>query len=114
MILMITPNIYIFSIFLASNKLSAGAERPVCTCGLHTVWSRERFSMCNNRDFWNVYSTALKKVIFCRFYTGNNTEQKAFVIIQCNLFLYQRMGERRANNDSVMQRLVQREMLLSL
>ncbi|XP_065054934.1 protein arginine N-methyltransferase 7-like isoform X1 [Rhopilema esculentum] len=46
---------------LLSKKLSAGVDRPVCTCGLHTVWSRERFSMSNNRDFWNVYSNALSK-----------------------------------------------------
>ena len=36
--------------------------RPLCTCGFHTVWSRERFSMCNNRSFWDSYCQAIAKV----------------------------------------------------
>jgi len=44
-----------------SSKISQ-VVRPICTCGFHTVWSRERFSMCNNRSFWDSYCQAIAKI----------------------------------------------------
>ena len=47
---------------LLSPPPSLSLERPVCTCGMHTAWSRTRIAMHNNTTRNELYLSAMTQV----------------------------------------------------
>lgn len=52
-----------FHVGLDTSPAPSSPERPVCTCGMHTTWSRSRIAMHSDTPRTQLYLNALTQVL---------------------------------------------------